>query len=420
MNIYDDVFHLNPLFIRNMFSGCAIDPVEYGYYGHFENDGSDLPSHGTEMKITAILKPKEGINYGCLNTGFVLSSAFDETFIRDNKDSGVSTYLKGIKNIFDTYSDEQQSDLIEELKTKETALAENPLLSPEMKAALKTMLQSSTLISLCYYDYSDNFDTSALDFVEEGVTIPTFSTPISIGTVGENVQTMSILQNLMGSFDLPSQIKSALRSIGGEEVSNNVSIFPKSFDDKHFVTDYLDAWNGDDPITIYPNGVEKTIQRANRSNVKYTDNLEIIINMINSLIDIISIALIAFTSLSLVVSTVMIGIITYVSVVERVKEIGIIRSLGGRKLDVSNLFIVETFIIGAISGLFGLAVTYIISVIINIVLAAVAGVGAIVWLPWYLALVVLALSIGLTLISGLIPSRAAAKKDPVVALRSGE
>lgn len=418
--IYDDdqIFKQAPLAIRNYFSDCSIKPCEYSYKGHFKDTDSDKPKNGRDMKITAILKPKEGISYGCLKTGFALSNNFDTGFIERNKTSGVAQYIKGISDFFKNSTSTEINDAIEQLKTKENTLVDLPLLPEDVKVALKTMLQSSTLISIVYYTYSENFDTSALDFIDPEVNIATFSTPVSVGTIGENA--MSIIQSLMGSYDVPSQLSSALRSVGGETVANDLSIFPKSFDEKDLVTSYLDKWNGDDTIVIHPDGVEKQVQRADRSNIKYSDNLEIVIKMINSLIDIISIALIAFTSLSLVVSTVMIGIITYVSVVERVKEIGIIRSLGGRKLDVSNLFIVETFIIGAISGLFGIGVTYLLSLIINIVLKAVAGVGAIVVLPWYLALAVLALSIVLTLISGLIPSRAAAKKDPVVALRSGE
>lgn len=408
----DDVFQNNPY--GSLFSSDPINPMKYLYKGHFKNDGSDLPKKKKDMKITAILKPKDGISYGCLDTGFAVSNSFDTAFIRDNKDSGIAEYIREIQNIFNTCSKEDLNTIIENLKTKENDLAD--MLPPTLKAALKQMLQSSTLISIVFYDFSANFDTSALDFINPETPISTFSTPISVGTIGESA--MSIIQSLMGSYDVPSQLEAALRDIGGETIANDLSIFPKSFDDKHLVTDWLDRWNGDDPVSISTKS--EPIARAQRSNVKYTDNLEIVINMINSLIDIISIALIAFTSLSLVVSTVMIGIITYVSVVERVKEIGIIRSLGGRKLDVSNLFIVETFIIGAISGLFGIGVTYILSIIINVIVKAVAGVGAIVWLPWYLALAVLALSIVLTLISGLIPSRAAAKKDPVVALRSGE
>jgi putative ABC transport system permease protein len=136
------------------------------------------------------------------------------------------------------------------------------------------------------------------------------------------------------------------------------------------------------------------------------------------MIDVVSYALIAFTSVSLVVSTVMIGIITYVSVVERVKEIGVIRSLGGRKKDVRSLFNAETFIIGSLAGLFGIGVTYFISFFVNLILRPLIGYSRIAALPIGQAIVLVILSIGLTLISGLIPASSAAKKDPVVALRT--
>ena len=139
--------------------------------------------------------------------------------------------------------------------------------------------------------------------------------------------------------------------------------------------------------------------------------------MINSMIDIITIALIAFTSLSLVVSCVMIAIITYVSVVERVKEIGVIRSLGGRKKDVSNLFNAETLIIGLSSGLVGIGFTYILSAIVNVIVKASAGI-AIMKLTVGAAIIMVLLSVLLNTISGLIPSKKAAQQDPVVALRT--
>ena len=139
--------------------------------------------------------------------------------------------------------------------------------------------------------------------------------------------------------------------------------------------------------------------------------------MINSLITIVTSALVAFTSLSLVVSCFMIAVITYISVVERVKEIGVIRSLGGRKKDVSRLFTAENLITGLASGLFGIAVTYLLSLIINIVVSFF-GVPAIAMLPWWMALIMIGLSIFLNVISGFIPSRNAARQDPVEALRS--
>ena len=114
----------------------------------------------------------------------------------------------------------------------------------------------------------------------------------------------------------------------------------------------------------------------------------------------------------------MVGIITYVSVVERVKEIGILRAVGARKKDIKRLFNAETFMIGFAAGIVGIVVTYLISLILNLTIGALFGIFTIASLPWWQALIMLAISVGLTLISGLIPAAAAAKKDPVVALRT--
>lgn len=136
------------------------------------------------------------------------------------------------------------------------------------------------------------------------------------------------------------------------------------------------------------------------------------------MIDMVTTALVTFTALSLVVSTVMIAIITYVSVIERVKEIGVIRSLGGRKKDVSRLFNAETFIIGGISGLIGIGVTWLLTALANLIVNNLSGISAIARLSPSVALIMLLLSVGLTMTEGIIPARLAAKKDPVEALRS--
>ena len=205
-----------------------------------------------------------------------------------------------------------------------------------------------------------------------------------------------------------------LRDVGGETMPSKIKIYPKNFNTKYLVTDYLDRWGkGDIELS---NG--EVIALENQTDTNYTDNLEVIINIINGIIDIVTIALVAFTALSLVVSTVMIGIITYVSVMERVKEIGVIRSLGGRKSDVSHLFNAETLMIGAASGLFGLTLTYLFEIILNLTVGRAFDLGMIANLQWWTALVVFAISILLTVIAGLIPSRAAAKQDPVNALRT--
>ena len=202
------------------------------------------------------------------------------------------------------------------------------------------------------------------------------------------------------AFSMANTRESIARTLGGVGLANSIKIYPLSFDDKDLVTSYLDQWNKD------------------HDKVTYTDSLELIISMVNTMIDIISYALIAFTSISLVVSTVMIGIITYVSVVERIKEIGVIRSLGGRKRDVSNLFVAETAIIGMLAGLIGIGATYLLSALVNLVLKSLINYSNIAALPVSNAIFLVCLSVILTLISGLAPAKSAAKKDPVVALRT--
>lgn len=271
-----------------------------------------------------------------------------------------------------------------------------------------------TLLAASLYNY---------DYAYQGeVTHVSFAPAFSVINYGDTSSgTASIFASLLGNLTVDAQFEATSRTYGGIDRPNDFSFYPLSFDEKHLVTDYLDQWNGDSSVAVKrANGDIEYIESDARKNVRYNDNLEIVINLINNMIQIITIALVSFTSLALVVSTVMIGIITYVSVVERVKEIGIIRSLGGRKMDVSNLFNVETFIIGSISGVFGILVTFGLSAIINIIINLFANVGAIVYLPWNYTLIIIGVSILLTLISGLIPARAAAHKDPVVALRIGE
>ncbi len=231
-------------------------------------------------------------------------------------------------------------------------------------------------------------------------------TKTGYSAIGPATNAMSMMMGgMMGgssgaTIDHEETKEGFIRSLGGNSVANSVKIYPFSFAEKDQVVSYLEEWN------------------AKNDKITYTDTLELVINMINTMIDIISYALIAFTSISLVVSTVMIGIITYVSVVERIKEIGVIRSLGGRKRDVSNLFIAETAIIGLLAGVFGVGATYLISLIVNLSLKPLINYSGIAALPIGNAVFLILLSVGLTLISGVLPARSAARKDPVVALRT--
>ena len=240
--------------------------------------------------------------------------------------------------------------------------------------------------------------------------------PIKTDTVavGKADAMASLMSSMMPSGMGGAQTVSlTLRHLGGVSTANDISIYPMDFKMKDNVIIYLDKWNDKGDVILG----DKTLTDEQRDEIKYTDNLSLIMDMIDSMIDVVSIALISFTSLALVVSCVMIAIITYVSVVERIKEIGVIRSLGGRKKDVSNLFNAETFIIGASSGLVGIGITYIISLIVNLIVQAAAG-FSIMLLPFDSAMLMVGISTLLTVLSGLIPAKKAAHQDPVVALRT--
>ncbi len=202
-------------------------------------------------------------------------------------------------------------------------------------------------------------------------------------------------------------VESAKQTIGSSDVPSSIYIYPKSFAAKEKINDYLDSWN-----------LDETHQNQK---IIYTDAASVFSTSLGQMVDIISYVLIAFTAISLVVSSIMIGIITYVSVIERTKEIGVLRSLGARKKDISSVFNAETLLIGLIAGLLGVIVTYILCIPINVLIRHLAGstltMNLAIFNPFH-ALILLCVSMALTIISGLIPSRIAANKDPVIALRT--
>ncbi len=181
-------------------------------------------------------------------------------------------------------------------------------------------------------------------------------------------------------------------------------------------------------IDIYPKDykskekIESIIKKYNEENsndkVYYTDYLKVFLNSITSLIKMITYVLTAFIGVSLIVSSIMISIITYISVLERTKEIGILRSLGASKKDIKNIFKAETIIIGTISGVIGVGVTLLLNKVIDKVIYNLMGISHITYLPWNYIFYLILISIVLCLISGLVPAKIASKKDPVITLRS--
>lgn len=181
-------------------------------------------------------------------------------------------------------------------------------------------------------------------------------------------------------------------------------------------------------IDIYPKDykskekIEGIIKKYNEENsndkVYYTDYLKVFLNSITSLIKMITYVLTAFIGVSLIVSSIMISIITYISVLERTKEIGILRSLGASKKDIKNIFKAETIIIGTISGVIGVGVTLLLNKVIDKVIYNIMGISHITYLPWNYIFYLILISIVLCLISGLVPAKIASKKDPVISLRN--
>ncbi|MBE6155358.1 MAG: ATP-binding cassette domain-containing protein [Firmicutes bacterium] len=186
-----------------------------------------------------------------------------------------------------------------------------------------------------------------------------------------------------------------------------INIYPKDFHSKDILKGIIDDYNE-----------SKKEKGLDLEVISYTDYVGLLMESVTTIVDVISYVLIAFVSVSLIVSSIMIGIITYISVLERTKEIGILRSIGASKKDISRVFNAETFIVGALAGIIGVTVTVILNIPINSIIYSLAGIKKIASLPIVGAIILVLISMTLTIIAGLIPSRMASKKDPVEALRS--
>lgn len=221
------------------------------------------------------------------------------------------------------------------------------------------------------------------------------------------------LMRLMQTMSSPQEERNAERNLkklgyADTDQPEAISIYLKDFTAKEEFIDFIESYNSD----VQNRGEEELV-------ISYTDMTGILMSSIKTVVDSITYVLIAFVAISLVVSSIMIGVITLISVQERTKEIGILRAIGASKKNVSGMFNAETMIIGFTSGLLGVVITYVLCIPINIILHRLTGISNLsAYLPPAVGLVLILISIALTLISGIIPSRSAAKKDPVVALRT--
>ena len=207
------------------------------------------------------------------------------------------------------------------------------------------------------------------------------------------------------SFTSASTMESNLKTLGVIDPDDpvTISIYPRDFESKEKIADLIAEYNE---------------QAGEEGAISYTDYIGLLLSSVTTIVNAVSYVLIAFVAISLVVSSIMIGVITYISVMERTREIGILRAIGASRRDVGRVFNAETLIIGLVSGLIGIGATLLLNILVNIILHHLTGISATAVLPVGSALILVLISMGLTFISGLIPSGSAGRKDPVAALRT--
>ncbi len=205
------------------------------------------------------------------------------------------------------------------------------------------------------------------------------------------------------AFTTTNTFKSTMLKLGGDSTPTSIQIYPKTFKDKEQIKKYIDAFN---------------VNKSEDDQIIYTDLAETLTSTISNFVNIITIVLSVIAAISLVVSTIMIAIIIYVSVIERTKEIGIMRSIGARKKDISRIFTAEAVSIGLISGLIGILVTYLLNIPLSLLVSNLMESNFLALLPIHFAFLLVGISVLLTFLAGLIPASKASKKDPVKALRT--
>ena len=204
-------------------------------------------------------------------------------------------------------------------------------------------------------------------------------------------------------FDESVNKELILSLLGGNDIPYSIYIYPKDFDSKDKIIEYLDKYNEG---------------KSDDNKIIYTDYASTVTDLSSGIMNGITLVLIGFSSVSLIVSSIMISIITYISVLERTKEIGILRSLGARKRDISRVFNAETCIIGFVSGIMGVSIAYLLTFPINIVIKNATKLSNVALLSVTHVVLMITISVVITMIGGLIPAKMASKKDPVIALRT--
>jgi len=366
-----------------------------------------LLKNAVELKITGIIRPVEGAENADISTAVAYTSMLTDYVIKYTDESAIITAQESSPEInvlngmeFEVPDDSRK---IEDAKTYISAMGVSD------KASLYQMMM--------YYS-SQNTQTPGNS--EQSVSA-------GVGQAGNNAESMNMDENTMATAmdqwlenDPDEEILISFYDeyISGSTYEENMKNFGKvSYDAPSSISIYADSFEDKDAITECIANYNETADEDNQ--ITYTDYVALLTSSITTIINGISYVLIAFVAISLVVSCIMIGIITHISVMERTKEIGILRALGASKRNISQVFNAETFIIGCCAGLLGIGVSLVLLIPINSIIEKISGItGLTAQLPVASSLILIMISILITLIGGLLPAKKAAKKDPVIALRS--
>lgn len=379
---------------------------ENGSYSQIKNpeyDTDGLMNKSIPLKVTGIIRPKEDAKNATINTvvaytnlltNYVIDRANESAIVQAQKNTPEINVLNGVR--FNATTDEEKIQ-----DTKEYLLN----LSEDEKVNMYQLI--------LYYDGKSqnqeiNEDTNSFDMN-------------ALSKLSMNPQSgiSGMLENYLNDSPNTTTLLAIYNDyIGGKSLEKNLASFGAvSYESPSSISIYTDSFENKDAIG-------KAIEKYNNtvgedSKISYTDYVALMTSSLTTIINGISYVLIAFVAVSLFVSSIMIGIITYISVMERTKEIGILRALGASKKNISQLFNAETFIIGIFSGIIGIGITLLLLIPINNVIQTVSKIEDLsAVLPLESAGVLILISIIITVIGGLIPSRSAAKKDPVEALRT--
>lgn len=376
----------------------------------YEEFMSKALENAPEIKVVGILRPNGdsiissansgGIGYTHALTEYMISRVDDSALVkeqRENPDVDVFTgieFPKEDEKPKEPMSQEEAMQMVMELMTPEQLQELTQTLSsglaPEQLQQLMPLPQEQQQAAL-------------FGMVEPSVLSAAFMQTL----------TQEQLARLMELTREPASTKATfegnLELLGVADLAkpSAISIYAKDFDSKERLSQFISDYNK-----------ARADEDKKEDAIRYTDYVGLMISSVSSIIDSISYILIAFVAISLVVSSIMIGIITYISVLERTKEIGILRAMGASKSDVSNVFNAETLIVGFTAGAIGILVTIILNIPINIIIKYLTDIENMSRLPWQGGVILVAISMLLTLIAGLFPAGVAAKKDPVEALRT--